>query len=171
MLDQTAHNPVPTVYAAIELSKKSWVVAIMQPAKDQPSVLDPASLQVNRRARRVKTDRIDVLMLLRALIAVDRGDRHVCSIVRVPTIEEEDVRRSHRERQRLIRERTAHINRIKRLLFGQGIRDVEPRAHRRGIAASSSAARRTRALSIPVEDMLAGAKWRTVSWRNGTKAG
>ena len=38
MLDQTAHNPVPTVYAAIELSKKSWIVAITQPAKDQPSV-------------------------------------------------------------------------------------------------------------------------------------
>ena len=42
----------------------------------------PASLQVNRRARRVKTDRIDVLMLVQALMAVDRGDRHVCSIVR-----------------------------------------------------------------------------------------
>ena len=181
MLDQTAHNPVPTVYAAIELSKKSWVVAIVQPAKGQPSiyrikggafsdlvmrlrtatpggerllvcyeagydgfwlarslqtekidcrVLDPASLQVNRRARRVKTDRIDVLMLVRALIAVERGDRHVCSIVRVPTVEEEDARRSHRERQRLIRERTAHINRIKGLLFGQGIRGVEPRLRR-----------------------------------------
>ena len=38
MLDQTAHYPVPTVYAAIELSKKSWVVAIMQLAKDQPSI-------------------------------------------------------------------------------------------------------------------------------------
>ena len=69
-------------------------------------------------------------MLVRALIAVDRGDRHVCSIVRVPTVEEEDARRSHRERQRLIRERTAHINRIKALLFGQGIRGVEPRLRR-----------------------------------------
>jgi transposase len=65
-------------------------------------------------------------MLVRALVAVDRGDRHVCSIVRVPTIEEEDARRSHRERQRLIRERTAHINRIKGLFFGQGIRGIEP---------------------------------------------
>jgi transposase len=93
-------------------------------------VLDPASLQVNRRARRVKTDRIDVLMLVRALMAVDRGDRHVCSIVRVPSVEEEDARRSHRERQRLIRKRTAHINRIKGLLFAQGIRGVEPRLRR-----------------------------------------
>jgi transposase len=38
VLDQTSHHPVSTVYAAIELSKKSWVVAIMQPAKDQPSI-------------------------------------------------------------------------------------------------------------------------------------
>ena len=52
-------------------------------------VLDPASIQVNRRARRVKTDRIDVLALLRALIATDRGERHVCAVVRVPSIEEE----------------------------------------------------------------------------------
>lgn len=68
-----------------------------------------------------------------AVAGADRarpGDRHVCSIVRVPTIEEEDARRSHRERQRLIRERTAHINRIKGLLFGQGIRNVEPRSRR-----------------------------------------
>jgi transposase len=49
-------------------------------------VLDPASLQVNRRARRVKTGRIDVLMLVRALIAIDRGDGHVCAIVNVPTL-------------------------------------------------------------------------------------
>ena len=47
--------------------------------------------------------------------------------MRVPSVEEEDARRSHRERQRLIRERTGHINRIKGLLFGQGIRDIEPK--------------------------------------------
>src|SRR6201984_3402115 len=107
-----------------------WLARSLKTEKIDCRVLDPASLQVNRRARRVKTDRIDVLMLLRALIALDRGDRHVCSIVRVPTIEEEDARRSHRERQRLIRERTAHINRIKGWLFGQGIRNVEPRSRR-----------------------------------------
>lgn len=170
-----------TVYAAIELSKKTWVLGIAVPDRDRPSihripggnlvelvarlrtaarehrrilvcyeagydgfwlaramaergvecrVLDPASIQVNRRARRVKTDRIDVLALLRALIAIDRGERHVCAIVRVPSVEEEDARRSHRERQRLIRERTGHINRIKGLLFGQGIRGIEPKLRR-----------------------------------------
>jgi len=63
-------------------------------------------------------------MLLRALIAWGQGDRHVWSVVRIPSVDEEDLRRSHRERDRLVRERTAHINRIKGLLFGQGIRGI-----------------------------------------------
>ena len=171
-----------SIYAALELSKNSWLLAIQVPERDNPSlhtikggdtdglmakldaardrvvkltgqtptvtlcyeagydgfwlarfleqrgleclVMEPASLQVNRRARRVKTDRIDVENILHTLIAWSRGERHVCSMVVIPSIDEEDLRRSHRERDRLIRERTAHINRIKGLLFGQGIRGI-----------------------------------------------
>src|SRR5262249_17355632 len=51
---------------------------------------------------------LDVGMFLRALIAWDHGERHVWSVVRVPGVDEEDLRRSHRERDRLVRERTAH---------------------------------------------------------------
>ena len=87
-------------------------------------VMEPASLRVNRRARRVKTDRIDVESILHTLIAWCRGERHVYSMVVIPSVEEEDLRRCHRARDRLIRERTAHINRIKGLLFGQGIRGI-----------------------------------------------
>ena len=82
------------------------------------------SLQVNRRGRRAKTDRIDVSALLRGLIAWSRGDRHVWSVERIPSVDEEDLRRSHRERSRLVHERTSHINRIKGLLFTQGIRGL-----------------------------------------------
>ena len=92
-------------------------------------VMEPASLRVNRRARRVKTDRIDVENILHTLVAWCRGEHHVCSMVVIPSVEEEDLRRSHRERDRLIRERTAHINRIKGLLFGQGIRGINVKAH------------------------------------------
>ena len=182
-----AQFPVSTsseqsIYAALELSKNSWLLAIQFPDRDSPSlypirggnadglmakldvardrvarvtgqtpkvtlcyeadydgfwlarfleqrgidcrVMEPASLQVNRRERRVKTDRIDVENLLHTLIAWCRGERHVCSIVVIPSVEEEDLRRSHRERGRLVRERTAHVNRIKGLLFGQGIRGI-----------------------------------------------
>ena len=68
-------------------------------------VIDPASLQVNRRARRAKTDRIDAISLLRALMAFHRGEDQVFSAVQVPSIEKEDARRVHRERERLIKER------------------------------------------------------------------
>ena len=88
--------------------------------------IDPASIQVNRRARRAKTDRIDLEQLMRALLAYLRGEPRVCSIVHVPTVEDEDRKRRNRERGRLLKERTAHTNRIKGLLHVQGIRDVMP---------------------------------------------
>ena len=94
-------------------------------------MVDPASLQVDRRARRVKTDRVDVEAILRTVIAWRRGERHVCSVVQVPTRDEEDLRRSHRERDRLVKERTAHTNRIKGLLFTQGIREINLRRRRK----------------------------------------
>ena len=95
-----------------------WLARFLMARGIECLVVDPASLKVDRRGRRAKTDRIDVGMLLRALIAWLRGDRHVWSAVRIPSVDEEDVRRSHRERGRLIHERTSHINRIKGLLFG-----------------------------------------------------
>jgi len=176
----TATVSVNTLECALELSKKTWLLAIQFPDREQPSVytiksgdaaallanliaardrwakvsgsppsivlcyevgydafwlarfllahgieclvIDPGSLEVKRRPRRVKTDRVDLKKLVRTLSAWRRGERHVWSVVRIPTIEEEDLRHSHRERSRLISERTAHINRIKGLLFAQGIR-------------------------------------------------
>jgi transposase len=95
-------------------------------------VVEPTSLLVDRRARRVKTDRIDAGTLLRALVADARGDRGVWRLVRVPTPEQEEARRLHRERRRLVRERVAHTNRIRGLLAAQGIFDLHPlRADRR----------------------------------------
>jgi len=106
-----------------------WLVRFLEQRGIECLVMEPASLQVNRRARRVKTDRVDVENILHTLIAWCRGERHVCSMVVIPSVEEEDIRRSHRERGRLVRERTAHINRIKGLLFGQGIRGINVMRH------------------------------------------
>src|SRR5919206_581643 len=88
--------------------------------------MDPGSLQVDRRARRAKTDRLDAAMLLRALMAWCRGDRAACRMVQVPSVEREDARRTHRERQRLITERVRHVNRIKGLLATQGVYEFRP---------------------------------------------
>jgi transposase len=89
-------------------------------------VVDPASLQVDRRARRAKTDRIDAERMVRALIRYLRGEPDACSVVRVPSIEEEDAKRLHRERHRLVGERVQHVNRIKALCALQGIYDYQP---------------------------------------------
>jgi transposase len=79
-------------------------------------VVDSASIEVNRRARRTKTDRLDGDKLLAMLIRYGAGERRVWSVLRVPTPEQEDARRAHRELGRLGHERTAHINRIRGLL-------------------------------------------------------
>lgn len=88
--------------------------------------IDPSSIEVSRRARRAKTDRIDLEKLMRAFLAHLRGEPRACSVVHVPTVEDEDRKRRTRERQRLLKERTAHTNRIKGLLHAQGIRNAMP---------------------------------------------
>ena len=88
--------------------------------------IDPSSIEVNRRARQAKTDRIDLDRLMRAFLAHLRGEPRACSVLRVPTAEQEDHKRRNRERARLGKERTAHITRIKSLLHGQGVRDAVP---------------------------------------------
>jgi transposase len=85
-------------------------------------VVEPTSILVSRRARRAKTDRLDAEGLLRVLAAYDRGDPQVCSVLRVPTPEEEDAKRPHREREHLVQERIRIENRIEALLLTQGIR-------------------------------------------------
>jgi transposase len=110
-------------------------------------VLDPASIRVSRRARRAKTDRLDVVQLVRVLAALERGEADVCSVVRVPSVAEEDARRPTRERGRLVKERTAHINRIKGLLHAQGVRGLEPLA--KGFEQDLAAARTGDGRSLP----------------------
>src|SRR6202048_4072853 len=85
-------------------------------------VLEPTTILVTRRARRAKTDRLDAEGMLRVLAAYLRGDHQACSMVRVPTPEEEDAKRTHREREKLVQERLRIENRIEALLFTQGIR-------------------------------------------------
>jgi transposase len=89
-------------------------------------VLDAASLLVDRRAKRAKTDRLDAAGLLRTLMALERGEMQVCRVVHVPSPAQEDARRRSRERARLVVERGQPVSRIKGLLMTQGIRDFEP---------------------------------------------
>jgi len=103
-----------------------WLHRVLKAHGIHNHVLDPASLQVNRRARRAKTDRIDADRMVRALIRYLRGEPEACSVVRVPSVEQEDAKRLHRERRRLIAERVQHVNRIKGLCATQGIYHYAP---------------------------------------------
>lgn len=103
-----------------------WLHRVLTQHGISNHVIDPASVHVSRRARRAKTDRLDAEALVRVLMAYVRGERKVCSMVRVPTADEEDAKRQHRERERLIAARTAHVNRIKGLLATQGVKVTTP---------------------------------------------
>jgi transposase len=174
-----------TIFVAIELSQKSWLVTLHSPDRDRISrhkldggdhaallaliektrsrveqklgsavrvascyeagydgfwlhrlllaagimnfVFDAASIPVEQRGRRAKTDRIDGELLLRTLMAHLRGEPRVVRIVQVPSVEQEDARRASRERERLVKEQTAHTNRIKALLRLSGMAVGYPR--------------------------------------------
>jgi transposase len=103
-----------------------WIHRVLEREGIESYVVDPASIATSRRRRRAKTDKIDGEALVRALLAHKRGEPRVCAMVRPPSVQEEDRRRICRERQVLIVERTQHINRIKGLLFAQGITGYEP---------------------------------------------
>jgi transposase len=179
----TAEREVATLYVALELSLKTWLVALRSSASEKVSlkplsagdqaalfalidrmqaelyaagyrevrvvscyeagrdgfwlhrrllehgveslVVDASSVAVPQRARRRKTDRLDVYGLLRELMALTRGESD-CRVVRVPTPADEDARRLGRERQQLVSERVSHVNRIKGWLATEGIVDYQP---------------------------------------------
>jgi len=84
-------------------------------------VVDSSSIEVNRRLRRAKSDALDVRKLLGMLLRYHAGERAVWSVVRVPTVEEEDRRQLHRELRTLKQERTRVANRMNGLLANQGL--------------------------------------------------
>src|SRR5262249_39185318 len=104
-----------------------WLHRLLSAAGITNFVFDPASVPVEQRRRRVKTDRIDGELLVRSLMAQCRGEPRVVRVARVPSREAEDARRASRERDRLVKEQTAHINRIKGLLRTVGLAAGNPR--------------------------------------------
>ena len=103
-----------------------WIARYLRAHGIDVHIMHPASIPVER-GRRAKTDRIDLDMLLRTLLAWLRGEPRVCSMVPIPDLTEEDMRRPERERDRLVSERVALENRIGNLLCLHGIVGFKPR--------------------------------------------
>jgi len=104
-----------------------WIARYLLAHGLEVQIMHPASIPVERRGRRAKTDRIDLDMLLRTLLAWLRGEPRVCTMVRIPSEAEEDMRRPERERERLVSERIALENRIENLLCLHGVVGFQPR--------------------------------------------
>jgi transposase len=131
---------VPRVVSCYEAGYDGfWLHRLLEAARITNFVFAAASIAVEQRARRAKTDRIDGELLLRTLMAHLRGEPRVVRIVRVPSVEAEDARRASRERDRLVKEQTAHTNRIKGLLAFWGWRSAT-RADGTGWPGSSGSA-------------------------------
>jgi transposase len=104
-----------------------WIARYLLAQGIEVHVMHPASIPVDRRGRRAKTDRIDLDMLLRTFLAWLRGEPRVCSMARIPSEREEDLRRPGRERERLVHERLQLENRMENLLCLHGVSGFKPR--------------------------------------------
>ncbi|MFQ5873643.1 MAG: IS110 family transposase, partial [Dehalococcoidia bacterium] len=102
--------------------RTGWLHRYLVHTGIQNVVVDAASMEIRKKRRRPKTDRLDLEKMLRMLIRYHAGDEKVWSVVRIPSVEAEDRRQLHRERWALTSERNRHINRIKGLLAAQGLR-------------------------------------------------
>jgi transposase len=122
---------IERVVVAYEAGRDGFWLARWLRAKDiETHVIHSTSVAVSREHRRAKTDRLDTAMLVRVFLGWLRGERGHCGMVAIPTIEEEDAKRPHRERENLVGERTRIINRMKATLIRLGIRGFKPELRR-----------------------------------------
>lgn len=98
-----------------------WIHRFLRAHGIDNRIVDSASIEVNRRARRRKTDRLDAQKLLTMLLREALGEDKVWSVVRVPSVEDEDARSLQREYRTLVKERTRSANRIQGLLASHGL--------------------------------------------------
>jgi hypothetical protein len=103
-----------------------WLARWLRVRGVEAYIIHPASIAVSREHRRAKTDRLDTELLMRAFLGWLRGEKRHCSMVAIPTVEEEDARRPNRERGNLVTEQTRIVNQIKAVLTRFGIRTFRP---------------------------------------------
>ena len=103
-----------------------WLARWLQACNVEAYVIHPASVAVSREHRRAKTDRLDTELLMRAFLGWLRGEKRHCSMVAIPTAEEEDAKRPHRERGNLVTEQTRIVNQVRAILARFGIRTFRP---------------------------------------------
>ena len=122
-----AGRQIKRIVVAYEAGRDGfWLARWLRVHGVEAYVIHPASIAVSREHRRAKTDRLDTELLLRAFLGWLRGEKRHCSMVAIPTVEEEDARRPNRERGNLVTEQTRIMNQIKAILTRFGIRTFRP---------------------------------------------
>ena len=125
---ELAGHPIKRVVVAYEAGRDGfWLARWLRMHDVEAYVIHPTSIAVSREHRRAKTDRLDTELLLRALLGWLRGEKRHCSMVAIPTAEEEDAKRPNRERDSLVTEQTRIVNQIKAILIRFGIRSFRPK--------------------------------------------
>jgi transposase len=122
-----AGRQIKRIVVAYEAGRDGfWLARWLRARAIEAYVIHPTSVAVSREQRRAKTDRLDTELLMRALLGWLRGEKRHCSMVAIPTVEEEDARRPNRERGNLVTEQTRIVNQIKAILARFGIRSFKP---------------------------------------------
>jgi transposase len=118
-----AGRQIERIVVAYEAGRDGfWLARWLRARGIECHVIHPTSISVSREHRRAKSDRLDLGLLLRALLGWLRGEPKHCSMVAVPSLAEEDAKRPIRERDRLVVEATRLVNRMTSLLALHGIR-------------------------------------------------
>lgn len=128
---ESAGRSIGRMIVAYEAGRDGfWLARWLQARGFETHVIHPTSVAVSREHRRSKTDRLDSAMLMRVFFGWLRGERGHCSMVAVPSLEEEDAKRPSRERESLVGERTRIINSVKSGLLRLGVRGFNPALRR-----------------------------------------
>lgn len=115
-------SPEAPVYSCYEAGRDGfWLHRALAAQGVVNVIVDSSSIEVNRRARRAKNDRLDAGKLLSMLMRYHGGERGLWSVLRVPSEADEDVRQRQRELAELREERKRHLNRIRALFAQQGL--------------------------------------------------
>ena len=125
---EQAGHPIKRIVVAYEAGRDGfWLARWLRSHGVEAYVIHPTSIAVSREHRRAKTDRLDTELLLRALLGWLRGEKRHCSMVAIPTADEEDAKRPNRERDSLVTEQTRIVNQFKAILIRFGIRSFRPK--------------------------------------------
>ena len=123
-----AGYPIKRIAVAFEAGRNGfWLARWLSARGIEAHVIHASSVAVSREHRRAKTDRLDTELFKRSFLGWLRGERDHCKMVAIPTIEDEDAKRPHRERESLVGEQSRIVNRMKAALIRLGIRNFNPK--------------------------------------------